>query len=255
MQKKPNKFRIGLFVIAGIIALSAILGQSIFSKMFDKKAEIWVMYFDESIKGLDVGSSVVFNGVEIGKVKKINLIISPDTLEAKIPVFVEMLQNYRLEDQYSPLQRKRGVQMLIQKGLRARLATKSYLTGQLMIELAMLPKTPINLVKNAPANMTQIPTVLSPLSELSRGLQDLPLKQIVTRFDNILGNINDILPKINSVLENLDKTANQNASRLGDTMININKALIDVSDMAKAMRNMADYIERHPDSLLKGKGY
>ena len=61
------------------------------------------------------------------------------------------------------------------------------------------------------------------------------------------------MPDISEILKTINKTTMQNSNKIADTMVNINRTLIDVADMAKALRDMADYLERHPESILKGK--
>ena len=88
MRKKPNSKLIGLFIVCGITLFLATVGMFVSEKiMADTKSEV-VMYFSESIKGLDVGSPVVFKGVNIGRVSKIDLITDMDDSEFSIPVFV-----------------------------------------------------------------------------------------------------------------------------------------------------------------------
>lgn len=86
MRKKPNSKLIGLFIVCGITLFLATVGMFVSEKiMADTKSEV-VMYFSESIKGLDVGSPVVFKGVNIGRVSKIDLITDMDDSEFSIPV-------------------------------------------------------------------------------------------------------------------------------------------------------------------------
>lgn len=254
MKKEPNKKRIGVFVVLGFLVLFLLAGNSIWSKLTERDEIVWVMYFDESIKGLNVGSPVVFRGVEIGKVSNIELYINPDDLNVRIPVYAKMKPNHYFGSRMSSDKESREVfQTLIDRGLRARLITQSYLTGQLMIELEMLPNTPIEYEQPKWSHLPEVPTALSPIGELSKGLQRLPLQQIVTKLDNILTSIQKDMPDISEILKTINKTTMQNSNKIADTMVNINRTLIDVADMAKALRDMADYLERHPESILKGK--
>ena len=67
MSKKANPTVIGVFVVAALaIAVAAIvtLGSG---KLF-KQTETFVMYFESSLSGLDVGAPVELQGVRIGEV-------------------------------------------------------------------------------------------------------------------------------------------------------------------------------------------
>ena len=77
MRKEPNKKLIGLFVVIGVLIFGLLIAGYVRKELFPPKDNMVVMYFDESVKGLSVGSPVVFKGVEIGKVTKIDLIATP----------------------------------------------------------------------------------------------------------------------------------------------------------------------------------
>lgn len=252
-MKEPSKKKIGLFLMTGIVIFVLVMGYFLKDKFFIDYSKQAVMYFDESIKGLNVGAPVVFKGVEIGKVSKIDLIETGTGLDFRIPVYAQFNNNVITKSK----DKKFILDGLIEKGLRARLTTQSYLTGQLMIELEMLPGTP--LVFKAPVpNLFEIPTTLSPLGELSKGLQSVPLKQSVEKFNYFFDTLNAqmplILPEMQKLIKNANKLVTDNTKGSSEVVRNLNKTLIDLDMAAKSLKNFADYIEQHPDALLKGKG-
>lgn len=260
MQKKPNKKRIAMFMIIGFILLAGIILKNAADKIFPDNHNLAVMYFSESIKGLTVGSSVVYEGVEVGKVVNIEILTNPNTLEFSIPVYVRFYEygDISKKNLGQDLTRSEILQILIRKGLRARLTNQNFLTGQLMIELLMLPDTPIVLKKNLSGkNLFEIPTTLSTFAGLSRDLQDLPIKQIITRMDKILSefetNLPLILPGFASLSEKLNKYADKSLPQTAQSLNQINQTLKDVSAASKSIKNLTDYLEQHPDALLKGK--
>lgn len=261
MRKKPNEKTIGLFLLIGMISFFGIIGKFMADKIIAQDDSQIIMYFDESVKGLSVGSPVMFKGVEIGKVSKIELRAALENMDFSIPVYARMLPNQDINPWHKSFEfRKKSVDQFIEKGLRARLATQSYLTGQLMIELEILPKTPIILRHQKQDNILEIPTVLSPIGELSKDVKDMPLKQITERINEILGvlekGLPQILPHFASMSQKMDKLVNKNAPALTDVLTNLNKTLYDISNAAKSFKNVADYLERHPESLIRGKkGY
>src|SRR5512136_1149100 len=89
MSKTASKTLIGAFVlgaVALVVILLIILGSGrLFSRSF-----INVMYFRGSVKGLNVGAPVMFRGVKVGSVKKIELIYDARDLSFLIPVYVEI---------------------------------------------------------------------------------------------------------------------------------------------------------------------
>ena len=71
MSKEVNKIVIGGFVIGGIgLAVMAVLLFG--SGKFFQKTSMHVLFFEGSVKGLNIGSPVKFRGVDIGMVKNIN---------------------------------------------------------------------------------------------------------------------------------------------------------------------------------------
>ena len=88
MRKQPNNKLIGLFIVCGFVLFLATIGMFVAEKVTADRKNLVVMYFSESIKGLDVGSQVVFKGVNIGRVAKIDLITDAGDMSFSIPVYV-----------------------------------------------------------------------------------------------------------------------------------------------------------------------
>ncbi len=247
MSKIPNKKMIGLFTFVGILIFISFMVLFLKDKLFIREKDLLVMYFDESIKGLSIGSPVVLKGVELGKVVRIDMVANVEDLSFSIPVYVKInsdqvitMHDKPLINQSHPLLRR-----LVEKGMRARLATQNFLTGQLMIELEVDPDSPA--VFKGDGSHKEIPTVLSSLGELSKGLQDLPIRQSLDRF-------NDLLEQATKLAENANKIVNNSSGDAANTIDNLNKTIKDVGEAAQSLRNFSDYIERHPEALLKGKG-
>ena len=103
----------------------------------------------------------------------------------------------------------------------------------------------------------QVPTVLSKSEELSKGLDKLELQAAVTQFNKITELLGKELPILLQAMtqsaQNLDKTLSKVVNSSDATISNLNKTLQDVSDAAKSLQNLTDYLERHPEALIKGK--
>lgn len=254
MKKQPNKKIVGLFTLTGIAMFCGAILLFLGDKIFMHEEDFLVMYFEESVKGLYVGSPVVLRGVEIGKVRKIDLITDTQNVDFKIPVYADLDK-----DKFKSIEKqneKEIIESIIAKGLKARLQTQSLLTGQLMIELEIIPDSQI--VYRGKKGEMEIPTVLSPMGLLSAGVKDLNIKQIIDNLNNLLSSANHNLPEILSdlsiVMKNMKEiTATRSSDREG-TIDNLNKTIKDVGDAAQALRSFADYVERHPESLIRGKG-
>ena len=106
----------------------------------------FMMFFDGSVRGLNVGAPVDFNGIKVGTVLDIRLEFDSENTAFRIPVLIEIeperiieRNNQKIESPYQT------VNKLVEKGLRASLQIGSILTGQLFVGLSMQPDTPINL--------------------------------------------------------------------------------------------------------------
>ena len=71
MRQKANYFKLGLFVIAAIVAGIAVLIIIGTGRWLERRITIET-YFKESVQGLDVGSKLKYRGVTIGEVTKIS---------------------------------------------------------------------------------------------------------------------------------------------------------------------------------------
>ncbi|MFA7231915.1 MAG: MlaD family protein [Victivallaceae bacterium] len=69
---EANKFRLGLFVLAGVVLFLICIFLLGLSDLFAKKAKV-VTFFRESVQGIAVGTSVKYKGVPIGTVSKITI--------------------------------------------------------------------------------------------------------------------------------------------------------------------------------------
>lgn len=75
MLKKKTYFTVGLFVLIGIACgVTVIIWLS--ASQYLQKGKTYATYFDESVQGLQIDSSVKYRGVDIGIVDKIR--VAPD---------------------------------------------------------------------------------------------------------------------------------------------------------------------------------
>ncbi len=211
MAKQANRKMIGIFVLlsVGIFAASiAIFGSG---DWFKESLE-YVLYFEESVKGLSVGSPVLFRGLQVGEVKRLVIRSYLKDLRDYIPVFVEIYPEiFEIITEDLKLEHwKNRLPEAIDRGLRARLVSQSLVTGKLAIELDDHPDTPANL-KNLDKDYEEIPTIPSTLSELEESLEKIDLQEISTRLISILTNTDRILKN-----PNIEASLNELKGALGD---------------------------------------
>ena len=249
MREVANRKLIGIFWCVGIALLLGILAYGLKDKFDSEGERTVVMYFEESITGLNVGADVVLKGVKVGEVKRINIQINSETLNFSIPVYAVMKKRV-----IKTINNSNGgdISELIKKGLRARLTTQSYVTGQLMIELEMLPDTPIK-YHNNPRGVFEIPTALSAFGEFSRNLESMQIGESIKNFSDFFASLNNAMPKFEKMIGDVSDILNKNRKSTMQLPENANNMLINVEAAAKSLKNLTDYLERHPEALLKGK--
>ena len=250
MPRQPNKRKIGIFMVTSVAVLLLILGGLLQNKIFGHKGREVVMFFEESVNGLSVGSAVVFKGVKIGEVSRIEIKANPEDLTFSIPVYANMTAKSINSNSFLSSEKK-VLDALVKRGLRARLATHSFVTGQLMVELVMMPQSEVKLHEDA--EVLEVPTVLSPIGELSRGLQKVPLAEGFKNFTEFFDSLNKMMPEINRIVADIEGMVQRNKGVTVQVLDNFNKMTVNVAKAAKSMQNLTDYLERHPEALIKGK--
>ncbi len=272
MVQKPDPRKTGMFVLAGLLIFFASLLMINKDRLFSHSIK-YVMYFQGSIKGLNVGSPVVFNGVPIGRVVRISLITDVETTEIHIPVYIEVNEkSFIVKNVINPNKDdvREFTDKMIAKGLRAKLESQSLLTGQMMIGLSYYPDTPVNL-HNHNSKIIEIPTLPSIGESFLQTVQKLPLRDMVMDMnallkeaDKLVKSINrdapDVMRDVSALTHSLSQVAKKTETALESfdadsrTMLDLNKMLRDFSAAAQSLRNWSDYLERHPEALIRGKG-
>lgn len=193
---------------------------------YSQKAS-FVMYFNGSVRGLNVGAPVEFRGIKVGKVTDIRMEYDRSNTTFRIPVLVQIEPERVIEisavdsveagNPYALLDR------LVDQGLRARLQTGSYLTGQLFVELDMHPETKMRLVGE---NQTfrELPTIPRPFDEITasvtefmKKLQSIPIDQIAQELHETLKGANRAVnaPEVMASVRALKESMTTLATLLG----------------------------------------
>ncbi len=220
MSKQANTTLIGGFVI-GAVAL-IVSGILLFGsgKLFSHQRK-FVLFFEDSVKGLNIGSSVDFKGVTIGTVTDIKIILNKKDLSLLIPVFIKIEPNRitfdNTQSELKELVETQGIenietftQLLVSRGLKAQLSMQSLVTGQLGIHLDFYPDRPLRIVGAEPS-YTEIPTTESSLSALSKTLENIPLAEIADKVEKTLDGIEKVVnsPELAGTLVSLHETVDE----------------------------------------------
>jgi paraquat-inducible protein B len=175
MKTKVSPAVVGAFVLGafaiGIITLLALGSLSLFTK-----PERFMVYFDESISGLDQGSPVKLRGVRVGHVVSTSIRYDRDTGTSLALVLCE-LNRGAITDEHGAsfdVSSRAALQTLVDRGLRAQLEISGLATGLLYVELEFMdPRKYPDLSKTSDAKYVVVPPTPSEISELRAGAATL----------------------------------------------------------------------------------
>jgi len=308
MAKQANRIMIGGFVVVALILMAASLVLFSSGKFFHKTLK-FVLYFDESVRGLQDGAPVLFEGVAVGSVVSIIIAVDAAKHQAVKPVIVEIdLDRIELREVGRTMDLQKNMQMLIKEGLRGMLTMQSLITGKLLIELDFYPDTQVNL-KNINKRYTEIPTIPSTTSKLARALDKLDLEAVQKKLESALEGIakvannpdlaaslmhlketlrdarklvnrvdrqvdplaqdtkktvkdfgklaRDLDARVGELAPSLEKTLSAMRGVISDDaplIVELENTLQAISAASRSLRQLADYLEQHPEALIRGKG-
>jgi len=213
-KKKANPAIIGAFVTGALVLFVA--GLIFFgSGMLFSERQTFVLFFSGSLKGLEKGSPVTFRGVPIGQVKKISILVDPDTGNFKMPVYISIdpksIFSYTGTGGVSEVSVRKMTELLIKRGLKAQLQIQSLVTGKLLVDLDFHPEAPVHYV-GLDKNHIEIPTVPSTVEEVVKRFEEIP--------------INDLVEKLISAIDGLDKLVE--SGKIGATIDLLHENLVEL---------------------------
>ncbi|MFW6189007.1 MAG: MlaD family protein [Planctomycetota bacterium] len=329
MSDDTNPVLIGGFVVGAILLVFAAVLALGSTEIFEE-TDKYVLHFEGSLKGLNVGAPVLFQGIRVGSVDEMQVVMEPETMAVHTPVVIEIERDrFTLVRGGKPVDGSpmgRGAPNLQNlartEGLRAQLQLQSLVTGQLLIALDFYRATETRFV-GAGARYPEIPTVPSLTEDIMRSLEDLPLQELAestlnaTRavesmaeaeelpttlrsVDAAARDLQKLLQKVEGELSPLASSLRRTSSETRDTARAVRQrldpltsdlreltaitrqtlkdaqatltgvrsatgpesdlryelkgALREVQATARSLRRLADYLERHPEALLRGKG-
>jgi paraquat-inducible protein B len=247
----------------------------------------FVMYFNGSLRGLSPGAPVELHGIAVGEVKSVDVEYDRDAGDLRFPVAVDIYpqrirgRNARrarppAKDDPEYASRKL-VDSLVAHGLRAELKTGNLLTGQKYVDLDMHPDARAEKVWWGEQPWI-FPTVSNGLDEfqdsmgsIARKLNKVPFDQISYRLLSTMTSLEQTLKSTDQLMRHVDgsvapqveatlaeaQAAMKNAKDLlaqdAPLQSDLGATLLQLSRAAKSVTALVDYLERHPESLLRGK--
>lgn len=245
------------------------------------KAQYLNLRFDQALRGLRVDAPVEFLGVEIGKVVAVNLDF--DAQQRTFPVDVGIvIYPQRLGQAHTkmlkalnhdPNDEAAGVRLIgtfIENGLRAQARTGNLLTGQLYISLDFYPNAE-KVAFDPVARPVNIPTVPGSFEQLQEQLHavvekisKLPVERIAGNLDSSLVELRKVLtqfnaktlPSVQNTLTDVSTTLQSTSSAMAEgspEREQLSETLHELNRMSRSLRELSDYLGRHPESLIRGR--
>jgi paraquat-inducible protein B len=244
-------------------------------------SQTFLLVFRESVRGLSVNAPVEFRGVPLGDVTKINLKFDPIRKDFSIMVemqlYPELLRGPNASGPRPPDDSRAFINELVERGLRARLASGNLLTGQRYVALDILPKAPKAKVDwsrtppQLPTAMTGGEDLQDSLARLSRKIEKMPLEEIAGEVRHAVRSLDQALKSADRLLKRTDaEVVPETRALLAEARTTLGEArevlstdaplqqdlretLRELSRAARSVRILVDYLELYPESLLRGK--
>lgn len=235
-----------------------------------------IMRFDQSLRGLSIGAPVDFHGVELGRVMAIDMDFNSATDRTDMIAALDLIPS-RLGHRYRQTlgngDSKAGrllLQRLVDSGLRGQLRMGSMLTGQRYVALDFFPRAP-KVQIDMQRLPVELPTVPNTLEELQDHLAGIVAKLDRVPFDKIDRSLDQTLQTTASLFEQIDtglvpearatlsaashsfNAANAALTQDAPLQSDMRKAAIELRRTLVSLNSLADYLQRHPESVLLRK--
>lgn len=313
MSVKANPTVIGAFLL-GVIVL-VVAGLMIFGggRFFTEKVT-YVAYFPETVSGLNDGAPVNFRGVKVGVVRRIEVQLDAQDLSVRVPAYLQ-LERRRIREIGGTIPEGDLIPELIARGLRAQLQLQSIVTGQLSVQLDILPDRPARYVDPV-GEFPEIPTIPSTMQEFAETMESISIQEfvndarevlvglknlinspdlaetlaginqfvnskeligVVRHADEAIADVQELVSNIDELAGDLSRSTEYTLAEVNETLSGIRKILdsarqslsiaaegsplryelekmlSELTAAARSVRLLAEYLERNPDALVRGK--
>jgi phospholipid/cholesterol/gamma-HCH transport system substrate-binding protein len=263
MSRKPNFFKVGVFVIIALIIL--VIGIIIFGgQKFFKEKYYFETYFDQSVQGLTVGAPVKVLGVEVGAVSEITFVTAAYKTDFKYIlvrgfIYPDSFAAGRMDTEKKFEDRVKDV---VSEGFRLQLGSQgvtgvAFLNGVFFrpyqyraYEIDWKPE--YIYIPSAPSTIT---TITDSVTELTTSINEINFKQIADDIQTLLEVVTKSIEdaKIASVSQNLQNTIlqfNKVATNL-DSLTGSEELRNSLKDLNTSLEDIKTGSENLPDVVSK----
>jgi paraquat-inducible protein B len=227
------------------------------------------LIFNESVRGLTVGAPVEFRGIPVGVVSDVRAQIDLKTFQFSVPVTIRLdprQLGVKVVGTTSTVDletmRERLINSLVAHGIRAQLRSGNLLTGAVYVALDIFPNSPPATIdwSRKPVQLPTVPGQLeqteASINNIIKKLDKMPLQQIGENLNKTLSDLDLTLVSARGTLDAARITLGNTSELTGPNSSQIQQldsTLQEVSNAARSIRVLSDYLERHPESLIRGK--
>lgn len=243
MKTRLNPALVGMFVLGAALLLLLAFVSFGGSGLFTKPTR-FVVYFDESVSGLDPGAAVKVTGVRIGRVAAINVLYDSAARAARVQTICEIDRNVLVDRDGNTIELTNPVELqnLIDRGLRAKLNLQG-ITGLMFVELSF--EDPREYPAGAAVRAEQypvVPSIRSPISQVQNSILEIVADIKAANLAGLSADLRTLVGTANRKLADLDVAAL--AQRVGaaaaaveqfvaapaarDAFVNLNAAVADL---------------------------
>lgn len=220
MKSRFSPAAVGMFVLGavllGLLAFISFGGTNFFSK-----PTRFVVYFDESVSGLDPGAAVKVNGVRIGRVAAINVRYDSATRTALVQTICEIDRNVLTDRDGNTIELTNPVELqnLVERGMRAKLNLQG-ITGLLFVELSFEDPREYPAPKRAGVDpYPAVPAIKSPIAEVQSSIVEIVADIKRVDFAGLSRELKTLLTTTNRKVADLDvKALGERVGRAADSI-------------------------------------
>ena len=228
-----------------------------------------LVFKNSSVRGLATGAPVEIKGIQIGEVTDVQAQFDEKTMDFSVPVTIRVDAarfGVKLVGMSAGADiiadHRKVMDALVSRGLRAQLRTGSMISGSLYVAVDFFPDAP-------PASLdwsqkpVQLPTVPgqveaieTSLANIMKKLDQMQFKEISDDLRKTIGDLDKTLVSAQGTLTNTDKllgSADKLIEPNSALDTELNNLLLQGGGAARSLRVLADYLERHPEALIRGK--
>lgn len=260
MVTNTTKLWVGIFVLAGTFILLASLFW-LSTSHFYSKGNIYAAYFDESVQGLEIGSSVKYRGINIGRVLSIGIAENSKYIE----VVMEINKDFTLPKNTVAQLKSVGITGFIY--IECDLIENKEETGILIPDF-------ITKYETIPTVRSDIDQIMQSLSEITKefksvsvskmadninnllktvqdALGEIPVAQLSKRLDSVLKTMDIRLTETKSLINNLDATITENRNNLSKLLNEWEKVANNLNDFAEIGKTLLQKNKENIEKLPK----